>query len=213
MALQNAVSERLTERERTCLRLVHAHWSSKQIARELGIKPGTVDKYCERAARKLNTDSRVSAALLLAASDSYPTGSHSEPVPLDRNVGTGPLGAAKEAAHDRRQSAYPIHLLDRRADRPASDGDLGGQTDDGHTSGGRDAQTVPVPDAGRGAGGTVLPGFSAAGLRVQAVGFGHEHLGRIVFVFGIAAVAVLIVTGLAGAERFAFLLQKLRYGG
>ena len=59
--------ERLTERERQCLQLVHAHFNSKQIARQLGIKPGTVDRHCENAVRKLQVDSRVAAALALAA--------------------------------------------------------------------------------------------------------------------------------------------------
>jgi hypothetical protein len=32
-------------------------------------------------------------------------------------------------------------------------------------------------------------------------------------VFGVAAVAAWILTALAGAEQFAFVLQKVRYGG
>ena len=67
----SGAKDNLTERERECLRLVHAHLNSKQIARELGIKPGTVDRHCENAVRKLQAGNRVDAALRLAAWDPW----------------------------------------------------------------------------------------------------------------------------------------------
>jgi len=58
--------ELLTARERECLRLVDRHFSSKQIARELGMSKTSVDTYCDRARRKLGVNDRYHAARLLA---------------------------------------------------------------------------------------------------------------------------------------------------
>lgn len=61
--------ERLTQRERDCLRLVDRHLSSKQIARELGMSKTSVDTYCDRARRKLGAGDRYEAARQLADHD------------------------------------------------------------------------------------------------------------------------------------------------
>jgi biotin operon repressor len=45
--------DRLTERERECLRLVDRHMSSKEIARELGLSKHTVDWHLDKARRRL----------------------------------------------------------------------------------------------------------------------------------------------------------------
>ena len=212
LAMQNAFPELLTERERTCLRLVHAHWNSKQIARQLGIKPGTVDKYCESASRKLNAGSRINAAMLLVAAEPHPNGSYYEPLPLALAPYSSPPGLAKEGVHDRDgQSSSNRQLVDGGG-HPAADGDHGRQADDGQASGGWNAQTGAVLDAGGGPDRAFLSGRGLAGLQFQSLDFGHGHLARILVVFGIAAIAVLIIIGLTGAERFTFLLQKLRYG-
>jgi len=58
--------ELLTGRERECLRLVDRHFSSKQIARELGMSKTSVDTYCDRARAKLGVGDRYHAARLLA---------------------------------------------------------------------------------------------------------------------------------------------------
>src|SRR5688572_6789255 len=61
--------ERLTPREREILRLVDRHLSSKQIARELGIRKDTVDEHLDKARQRLGVASRFEAARLLAASE------------------------------------------------------------------------------------------------------------------------------------------------
>lgn len=58
--------EKLTEGQRDCLRRVLQHMTSKDIARELGVSPHTVDQRLRVAARKLGVSSRVEAARLLA---------------------------------------------------------------------------------------------------------------------------------------------------
>jgi DNA-binding CsgD family transcriptional regulator len=58
--------ERLTEKQRECLRLVFMHRSSKEIARELSIGVDAVDQRIKTAMRTLDVESRTDAALLLA---------------------------------------------------------------------------------------------------------------------------------------------------
>ena len=54
--------ERLTERERECLRLVDRHMSSKEIARELGLSKHTVDWHLDKARKRLGAADRYDAA-------------------------------------------------------------------------------------------------------------------------------------------------------
>jgi DNA-binding CsgD family transcriptional regulator len=51
--------ERLSPRERQVIRLVRKGRSTKEIARDLGIKPRTVETYVRRAYDKLGVHSRV----------------------------------------------------------------------------------------------------------------------------------------------------------
>lgn len=57
----------LTEGQMACLRLVAQHYTSKEIARELGISHFTVDQRLDAARRKLNAPSRKDAAKIFAA--------------------------------------------------------------------------------------------------------------------------------------------------
>lgn len=54
--------ERLTPRERECLSLVAQHWRTKDIARQLGLSPDTVNEYVGSAVRKLRAEDRFAAA-------------------------------------------------------------------------------------------------------------------------------------------------------
>jgi DNA-binding CsgD family transcriptional regulator len=57
---------RLTEQQRTCLRFVYAHMTSKEIAPLLGIEPGSVDQHIKAAMRVLGVGDRRAAARILA---------------------------------------------------------------------------------------------------------------------------------------------------
>jgi DNA-binding CsgD family transcriptional regulator len=57
---------RLTEHQRTCLRFVYQHMTSKEIAPLLGVEPGTVDQHIKAAMRILGVGDRRTAARLLA---------------------------------------------------------------------------------------------------------------------------------------------------
>lgn len=55
----------LTEGQRDCLRRVYVHMTSKDIARELGVSPHTVDMRLRTAMKTLGVASRIEAARLL----------------------------------------------------------------------------------------------------------------------------------------------------
>jgi DNA-binding CsgD family transcriptional regulator len=61
---------RLTEQQRTCLRFVYRHMTSKEIAPLMGIEPGSVDQHIKAAMRMLGVGDRRSAARLLAEHES-----------------------------------------------------------------------------------------------------------------------------------------------
>jgi DNA-binding CsgD family transcriptional regulator len=58
--------DRLTEQQRTCLRMVYMHMTSKEIAPRLGIEPGSVDQHIKAAMRTLGVGERRAAARMLA---------------------------------------------------------------------------------------------------------------------------------------------------
>jgi len=58
--------EKLSEAQRVCLRMVLMHLSSKDIARELGISPHTVDQRLRLAIQILGVANRFEAARMLA---------------------------------------------------------------------------------------------------------------------------------------------------
>lgn len=55
----------LTDGQRDCLRLVYQHMKSKDIARQLGVSPHTVDMRLRTAMKTLSVASRIEAARLL----------------------------------------------------------------------------------------------------------------------------------------------------
>jgi len=59
----------LTDAERDCLRLVFQHMTSKDIARQLGVSPHTVDMRLRQAIRKLEVTNRIEAARALVHSE------------------------------------------------------------------------------------------------------------------------------------------------
>jgi DNA-binding CsgD family transcriptional regulator len=65
--------DQLTEAQRECLRLVHTHHSSKEIAGIVGVSPSAVDKRIERAVQQLGVGSRFAAARMLVANEGHGT--------------------------------------------------------------------------------------------------------------------------------------------
>jgi DNA-binding CsgD family transcriptional regulator len=61
--------ERLTDKQRECLRLVYRHMETKEIARVLGLSPDGVTQRIKTAMKTLRVDRRRDAALLLAEAE------------------------------------------------------------------------------------------------------------------------------------------------
>lgn len=64
--MSNALVAKLSDGQRECLRRVLRHQTSKDIARDLGVSPHTVDQRLRVAAKTLGVASRIEAALVLA---------------------------------------------------------------------------------------------------------------------------------------------------
>jgi len=69
--------DRLTERQRECLRLLFAHHKPGQIATELGISTDRVNQILKSAREKLGVSRSIEAAIMLAEAER----------PLSQNVG------------------------------------------------------------------------------------------------------------------------------
>ena len=99
-----------------CLRLVDRHWSSKEIAAELGISPHTVDQRIRQALATLNVERRTQAARLVAQhspahDEEYQRLIHQSPHIPDR------------AETDQPETTVSIQI--RHADRAGEVGDAG----------------------------------------------------------------------------------------
>lgn len=94
---------KLTEAQRVCLRMVLMHLSSKDIARELGISPHTVDQRLRMAIQALGVANRFEAARILAKYESpnayqsavYQT-SHVAQNPVHATVGVSDIHGVRQ---------------------------------------------------------------------------------------------------------------------
>jgi len=116
--------ERLTEAQLVCLRLVHQHQTSKQIALLLGISRYTADQRIERACRTLGIEGRVQAALLLAEHERGTTTDRlvHEPIDIAAPAPAGPSDGTPVAKRPddeihvaQEQAAYRPHPEIRRS--------------------------------------------------------------------------------------------------
>lgn len=102
--MESAHVARLTEKQRACLRLVYAHMSSKEIAPQLGIEPGSVDQHIKAAMRILDVGDRRTAAKMLAEHEKYET----NPAPAGVRMQEQPI--PYEAAAPRPEPLLPLPL-------------------------------------------------------------------------------------------------------
>lgn len=77
--MENA-TKRLTERQRDCLRLVGQGYTSKEIGRQIGISPVTVDNYMREALSILRVGTRAEAARMLALASDQSLMGQSQPL-------------------------------------------------------------------------------------------------------------------------------------
>jgi DNA-binding CsgD family transcriptional regulator len=64
--------ERLTDKQRECLRMVYRHMETKEIARVLGLSPDGVTQRIKTAMKTLGVDRRRDAARILAEAEGPP---------------------------------------------------------------------------------------------------------------------------------------------
>ena len=104
---KDAVAERvarLTPGQLDCLRLVHQHLSSKEIAAELGISPHTVDQRIRQSLQTLGVERRTQAARIVAQySEPYQRLIHQPPY----------IPAAAESGHPEAAVSHQIRHADR----------------------------------------------------------------------------------------------------
>jgi DNA-binding CsgD family transcriptional regulator len=113
MAMNADRINRLTDKQRECLRLVYRHMETKEIARVLGLSPDGVTQRIKTAMKTLGVDRRRDAARILAEAEglgSYPPHVHPprdiapapEPVMFapsiegERQYGATSVGAMRE---------------------------------------------------------------------------------------------------------------------
>ncbi|MBV9882479.1 MAG: helix-turn-helix transcriptional regulator [Sphingomonadaceae bacterium] len=130
--------ERLTDKQRECLRLVYRHMQTKEIARALQLSPDGVTQRLRGAMRTLGVESRREAARILAEAESlgaYPPHVHPsrdiaaslEPATMAPSTGSewqsgSPGGAIREeqaaflVAPQGRKPALPLPIGGARPD-------------------------------------------------------------------------------------------------
>jgi DNA-binding CsgD family transcriptional regulator len=95
---------RLTSGQLDCLKLVHQHLSSKEIAAELGISPHTVDQRIRQSLQTLGVERRAQAARIVAQySEPYQRLIHQPPY----------IPAAAESGHPEAAVSHQIRHADR----------------------------------------------------------------------------------------------------
>lgn len=110
----------LSPRQKDCLRLAYKGLTTKEIARELGIMPGTVATYCAEAKTVLAARNRRHAALLLHDHEAAAPGAADSPSqtgPHSSGVDPDPAEPQPSPAIRRRASiAGPLAIGNREAD-------------------------------------------------------------------------------------------------
>ncbi|KQM62685.1 hypothetical protein ASE75_13730 [Sphingomonas sp. Leaf17] len=114
---------RLTERQRECLHWVHRGYETKEIARELGLSPETVDMHVKNALQRLGLSSRKEAARSVFGEQGRPV-----PPPLvppspampDAPIVEDGGGLTAESRYDGRMAQTPLSGMPVPTDRFAT---------------------------------------------------------------------------------------------
>ena len=82
--------ERLTDKQRECLRMVYRHMETKEIARELGLSPDGVTQRIRTAMKTLGVDRRRDAARILAEAEGLAATPYPRQVYMPRDIASAP---------------------------------------------------------------------------------------------------------------------------
>lgn len=216
--MSRSAFERLTPRERECLRLLAQHLSSKEIAKRLPLSPKTVDSYLDDARKRLGAPTRREAARLFADYElAYPrdlTGPTSDRV-SDRPTPPTPSAPALGEVDERSQTegghvrtADAAFHVGRTGESPSGAG--GERRSEGHRASLDlgSSKAGSISSTGDGAEGARAPFVADPGRVLERSGRGTrrvhltpiQRLGAIVV---IAIVSGLMLTGaLIAADGF-----------
>jgi LuxR family transcriptional regulator of spore coat protein len=211
----------LTPRQRECLELAAQHWTSKDIARHLGISPKTADRHLEDVIRKLGVPDRLAAIRLMRALEfqsvpapvltpsfahgddphtAYAPGTPAAPMPHD-------LGGGGEKHHG--QTLTDVHL-DRRSGSPGDD-----RRDTASKEGGVLAAGTVEGGFGGFVSGRAAGGDHKYGPTPSRGAFGTyqrtpEPFRRLGWILVIAAGLALAVGALVGSYDLMFSIHRMR---
>ncbi len=107
--------ELLTDKQRTCLRLVNQHLSSKEIAREVGVSVSAVEQRIKAAVRTLGARDRREAARMLAISDQETCGRTTGGPPVLQNPDPIAILAGQEERGERTEDEQANRLHEAQA--------------------------------------------------------------------------------------------------
>lgn len=121
--------DRLTDKQRECLRLVYAHMETKEIARILGLSPDGVNQRIKTAMNTLGVSRRRDAAQILAEAEglgTYPPLVHApwdvavalEPAMLSPSTEGGRQSGFSSEAMKENQAAFWVVPQDRESALP-----------------------------------------------------------------------------------------------
>jgi len=109
--MEHEAINKLTARQRDCLRLVLHHMQSKEIGRELGISPMTVDNHFRSAIQTLGVSNRLEAARMLEAFE-RDAGSQrltSQPHPVVFPPGESTMASPTAVGDGRDEVSHTLH--------------------------------------------------------------------------------------------------------
>jgi DNA-binding CsgD family transcriptional regulator len=104
---------RLSERQRQCLDLVGQGFTSKEIGRQIGLSPSTVDNHIRAALERLGMTDRASAARAMSALTAGDDGASARPeatAPLPSFFALPPLGGAVNRLSARRRVWHIVQI-------------------------------------------------------------------------------------------------------
>lgn len=178
--------QQLTDGQKECLRLVYNHMTSKDIARDLGVSPHTVDMRLRTAIKVLSVANRIDAARLLILEEQGPDSQPVMPAPEDdgtyqpliygsSDMASGPnlakFGASVSAVGATGERQDPANFSLHQSLNPTFDPSLGGPPRNANASITSEAAML----GSRSGAGATDPGSGVRPLAAAALPWGERN--------------------------------------